>query len=271
MTGYQIHARNAAAMWEALAEQCGSPASGTDAVRIVEPSPYHALRAVVVDAAANRSETIRRIVDDVLPRTDRVRRIVEDPSGALDLSGVGFVPRFRMAVMGRTSSTEPIHGRSTVASSGRPRDRSLAGDISVKQVSEPEELTEAEQIMTAVFPPDRREPGAGQGQSARVLDIPGWQVWLGRRDGVPAGTAHTYDDGTSVGVYQVATLSEHRGHGVARAIMESVLNAHPDATVTLTATEQGRPLYTAYGFEVLSDAIWWVPVPTGDDSQACLR
>jgi predicted GNAT family N-acyltransferase len=60
-------------------------------------------------------------------------------------------------------------------------------------------------------------------------------------------------------VYQLGTLPEHRGHGVARALMTAILRAYPDDTVTLTATDQGRPLYDAFGFEAVSKAVWWRP------------
>jgi GNAT superfamily N-acetyltransferase len=104
-----------------------------------------------------------------------------------------------------------------------------------------------------------------------VLGIPGWRVWLGYRDGVPAGAAYTYHDGSSLGVYQLGTLPEHRGHGVAQAIMAAIVRAYPDEIVTLSATDQGRHLYTQMGFEVSSGAVWWRPSHTGDDSGEGLR
>ena len=104
-----------------------------------------------------------------------------------------------------------------------------------------------------------------------MLGIEGWRVWLGYREGVPAGAAYTYHDGSSLGLYQLATLPEHRGNGVGRAILAAILRAYPDTALTLTATEQGRPLYESFGFVSLSEAVWWRPNHTGDDRAEGLR
>jgi GNAT superfamily N-acetyltransferase len=222
VTPYGMHARNAAEMWTALAERRGEVLMRSELVRIVAPSPYHTLRAIVLDPdAVSVLDEVARMLHG---RSDAHRRLVEDPSGELDLTAYGFAPRFRMPVM------------------------------------------------VAVFPPGGDGAQApGRSQPVDVLGIPGWRVWLGCRDGVPAGATYTYHDGTSVGVYQVATLPEHRGNGVARALMNAVLAEYPDVPVMLTATEQGRPLYEKLGFRTLSEAVWWTPVHTGDDSGPPLR
>src|SRR5262249_8254260 len=111
----------------------------------------------------------------------------------------------------------------------------------------------------------------GRIQPPRVLDLPGWRVWLAYRGGVPAGAAYTYHDGASLGVYQVGTLPEHPGHRVAPALTLPILRASPADLVTLTATAQGRPLYAELGFDMSSQAIWWWPGHTGDDSGGGLR
>ncbi|GIH13214.1 GNAT family N-acetyltransferase [Rugosimonospora africana] len=250
MVGYMIHARNAAAMWWALADGHGELLAWTRQVRILQASPYHALRAIVLDAGATSEETMERVRALVLPRADLPRRIVEDPSGTLDLQPYGFEPRFRMTVMLRPPGAV-----------GAPA-RDEPGLVSVAR--DTETLGIAERVIAAVFPPARVEADMfGRTMPSRVLDIPGWQVWLGRRSDVPAGAAYTYHDGESLGVYQVATLPEHRYHGVARSVMESILAAHADVPVTLTATDQGRPLYESLGFHAISEAVWWAPSPSG--------
>ncbi|HEY2675000.1 MAG TPA: GNAT family N-acetyltransferase [Rugosimonospora sp.] len=249
MADYMIHARNAAAMWWALADGHGELLAWTGQVRILHPSPNHALRAIILDAGTAPAETMQRVGAMVFPRSDLPRRIVEDASGTLDLGPYGFRPRFRMAVMLRSP------GAASAPAGDGPGPVVVAKDE--------ETLAIAERVIAAVFPPARVELDMiGRTMPARVLDIPGWQVWLGRRSDVPAGGAYTYHDGTSLGVYQVATLPEHRAHGVARSLMENILAAHPDVAVTLTATEQGRPLYESLGFRVISEAVWWVPSPS---------
>jgi GNAT superfamily N-acetyltransferase len=186
------------------------------------------------------------------------RRVVEDASGVLDLSAHGLAVRFQMTVMTRPAGVALTEQR--------------VRGVEVVPVAEGRSLAEAEQILMAVFPPPG-EPAylRGRIQPLRVLDLSGWQVWLAYRGGVPAGAAYTYHDGASLGVYQVGTLPEHRGHGVARGIMLAILRVHPDDVITLTATDQGRPLYTGLGFDVSSRAIWWWPSHTGDDSDRGLR
>jgi GNAT superfamily N-acetyltransferase len=245
-------------MWEALAKGHGALLVGTDEVRIVVPSPYHALRAIILDPSSNRISTIAALVDTVAAESAVARRVVEDASGEMDLSCHGLAVRFRLTVMVRPPRQPvgdlPGHG------------------IGVVAVADPHTLIDAERILMAIFPPPPSPVNLrGRIQPARVLELPGWQVWLAYREGVPAGAAYTYDDGSSVGVYQVGTLAEHRGYGVGRAIMTAILRAYPDAVVTLTATERGRALYERLGFEAASDAIWWWANPTGDDSGEGLR
>src|SRR3954470_8606251 len=84
VTDYRVHARNAAAMWEALSKGHGALLVGTEEVRIVAPSPYHALRAIVLDPEANRDKTVAAIVDTVLAESGLTRRVVEDASGRLE-------------------------------------------------------------------------------------------------------------------------------------------------------------------------------------------
>jgi GNAT superfamily N-acetyltransferase len=252
-------------MWSALAEGEGGVLLRSDRVRVIEPSQYHTLRAIVLDAASQPEWTVREVADAVLPRIDAGRRVVEDAGGILDFAPHGFQERFRLPVMAR----EPGTGAG-VARPGRDAFTAAAA------VTEPERLAAAERIMLAVFPPARVEPVMrGLIQPPRVLSIKGWCVWLAHRSGVPAGAAYTFHDGTSVGVYQVATLPEHRGNGVARAMMAAILDRYRDVPITLTATDQGRPLYEQLGFRVVDTAIWWVPGPTpdptGDDTGGRLR
>ncbi len=256
VTPYAMHARNAAEMWTALAERRGEVLMRSERVRIVAPSPYHTLRAIILDPdAASMLDEIAAVLH---ARADVQRRLVEDSSGELDLSGYGFTPRFRMPVMAREPGTGPM--------SAPP------SEVEVVTVEDPPELAVAERVIVAVFPPGGVGAQApGRSQPVDVLGIPGWRVWLGCRDGVPAGATYTYHDGTSLGVYQVGTLPEHRGNGVARALMTAVLAEYPDVPVMLTATDQGRPLYEKLGFRTVSEALWWTPVHTGDDSGPPLR
>ena len=252
MTTYGAHARNAASMWSALAEGEGRVLARSDRVEVIAPSPYHAARAIVLDAGSEPARTVAEVADVLLPFTEVGRRVVEDASGTLDFAAYGFEERFRFPVMTREPSSPAVAVRPARHAYG----------VVAAAVTDPERLAVAESIMIAVFPPARVEPAMrGRIQPPRVLGIEGWCVWLGYRSGVPAGAAYTFHDGTSVGVYQVATLPEHRGNGVARALMVAVLRRYPDVEITLSATEQGRGLYEQLGFHPVGTAIWWIPKP----------
>jgi len=238
-------------MWSALAGDSGGVLLRSERVRVVAPSPYHTLRAIVLDAMSEPELTVREAAEAVLPHAEASRRVIEDAGGRLDFAQHGFEERFRFPVMSRDPgpvATSPPTG---------PDELTVAA-----AVADTERLAVAERIMFAVFPPARVDAAMwGRIQPARVLGIEGWCVWLAHRSGVPAGAAFTYHDGQSVGVYQVATLPEHRGNGVARATMAAILGRYCDVPVTLTATEQGRPLYERLGFRIVDMAVWWVPRP----------
>jgi predicted N-acetyltransferase YhbS len=65
-----------------------------------------------------------------------------------------------------------------------------------------------------------------------VLTIPGWQTWL-------------------------ATLSEHRSHGVGRAVMCAALGSCARRPAVLVAPEAGGPLYSSLGFRAVTEAAWY--------------
>jgi GNAT superfamily N-acetyltransferase len=264
VNGCRLHTDNVVAMWKALAEDHGNVVLCTPRASVIDPSPFHALRAIVLDPGRDPGLTIREIAG-ALGRSPSARpRVVEDAAGALDLRSAGFTPYLTMTVMVRDAG---------VLSDGPGRPET----VEIVEVDSPRTLATAERVLTTVFPPARSDSDwvgtdwAGQIQPVRVLDLPGWRVWLGCREGVPACAAFTYHDGRSVGLYQVGTLAEHRGHGAARALVEAILRGYPDVPASLTATDQGRPLYTRLGFRSVSRAVWWMPDPTGDDIGSVLR
>jgi GNAT superfamily N-acetyltransferase len=263
VTGFRLHADNAVAMWEALAGASGTVVR-TPRIRIIQPSGHHVLRAIILDPGSDHAQVVHDLGRTMLGPAVPCRRLVEDPSGQIGLHAIGFAPYLRMPVMVREAG--PV-----------PAEPEPCGAIEVIAVDNRRLLAEAERILATVFPPARSSGDwegtdwAGQIQPLRVLDLPGWRVWLGCREGVPACAAFTYHDGTSVGLYQVGTLAEHRGQGVARALVEAILRAHPDVPASLTATEPGRPLYERLGFRTVSHAVWWTPDPTGDDIGSPLR
>jgi GNAT superfamily N-acetyltransferase len=71
-----------------------------------------------------------------------------------------------------------------------------------------------------------------------------------------AGACYTYDDGTAVGIYRLATLPEHRFRGIGRAVMNAALAAHPHRPAVLASSTPGQPLYASLGFQTVSTMAW---------------
>jgi GNAT superfamily N-acetyltransferase len=132
----------------------------------------------------------------------------------------------------------------------------------VSEVDDPDTLAEAEHVMVDGFPFPHHQPWIrGRALPPGVLELPGWRVWLAYREGEPAAAMYTYDDGHATGVYWVATLPDHRGHGLARALMTTAIAARPDQEFTLVATEAARPLYESLGFATVAEATWHTRPP----------
>jgi GNAT superfamily N-acetyltransferase len=186
------------------------------------------------------SESVAGLVK-ALPPGGRV--IVEDPYGAPPA-----------VVPGTTVLRMPVMTRAPADVEQTPRP-----DTTVGAVSDPAALAEAERVMVDGFPFPHLQPWqAGRALPARVLQLPGWRVWLARRGGVPAAACYTYDDGTAVGVYWLATLAEHRSTGLGSVVMNAALAAHRGRAATLVATEAGIPLYRRLNFTVTSTATWYI-------------
>src|SRR5262249_48869049 len=143
----------------------------SERVRVIAPSPYHALRAIVLDATSEPELTVREAVDAVLPHNEVGRRVIEDAGGRLGFAPQGLGEGSRSPVMMRDpgragEASRPARAASTIA------------------VTEPEALAVAERIMFAVFPPARVDAEmSGRIQPPRVLGIDGWCVWLTHRSG----------------------------------------------------------------------------------------
>ena len=138
-----------------------------------------------------------------------------------------------------------------------PLRAALTPGVRVTEARDAEELAVAERTIVDGFPLRAYQPyERGSALPPRLLGLPGWRVWLAHRHERPAAAAYTYDDGTAVGVYWLATLPEHRSAGLGRAIMTTAVAAYPTRTFTLAATEAGRPLYESLGFRAAATATW---------------
>ena len=94
-------------------------------------------------------------------------------------------------------------------------------------------------------------------QAAVYLDLDGrdtepttWHVWCADGAGVPVATLRALDEGDSWRVGRVATAMEHRGRGLAAAMMREVLARHGGRAVVLDAQVQLERWYAGFGFVV---------------------
>lgn len=83
------------------------------------------------------------------------------------------------------------------------------------------------------------------------------------RGGRQVGFARVVTDrATFAWLCDVFVVAQHRGHGVARALMNAVM-AHPDLAAVrnfMLATRDAHGLYARYGFELLAEPARWMAI-----------
>ena len=88
-----------------------------------------------------------------------------------------------------------------------------------------------------------------------VLQVPGFESYLGVMDGEAVGTSSMYAGNGIAGVYNVATLASHRRQGIGEAMTwRAVTQGHEDGctTATLQASVMGKPVYERMGFRTVA-------------------
>lgn len=188
-------------------------------------------RGVVLDPEAAPAAAIAAVFD----RRGPVR--IEDPFGVLDLAPYGYEPEWEMDVMVRP---------------GRRDDEAVAA---VEAVGDAAALAVAERTIVEGFPIPARGPGGLLAPA--LLGVAGFSAWIAGRGGRPAGAVTAFDDGASLGIYFLATLPEHRRRGVGAALLATAHASAPGRPAVLTATDTGRPLYAACGYQTAGRATWW--------------
>lgn len=118
--------------------------------------------------------------------------------------------------------------------------------------------------------PDR-EPVAYADWAAQVLGRPGfepWQLLLVEHHGAVVGACYTVLSGETGWVYQLAVAREHRGRGLAQAVLVAAFAAcrergAPRAELSTDSRTGALPLYERLGMRVrLSFTHWTVAVGT---------
>jgi GNAT superfamily N-acetyltransferase len=236
-----MYAVNAAAMWESR-EPWSRVLPGMPPGLSVTEVPAQALVRVILRRpfAADPGP-----IGALLARARHPGRIVvEDAFGELRLPAGDGITVGRMPVMVRAA------GPAGPAAPGP--------GVRVVPAADPGTVAQAERVIVDGFPQRALQPyRPGRSVPPLVLSVPGWRTWLAYRGGEPAAACCTYDDGAALGVYWLATLPEHRSHGLGRAVMAAALTASPGRPAALVATAAGEPLYSSLGFRVVSEAAWY--------------
>jgi GNAT superfamily N-acetyltransferase len=84
-----------------------------------------------------------------------------------------------------------------------------------------------------------------------TLEVAGFTALLGFLDGTPVATSGLFLSDGLAGVYNVATLPDHRGKGLGAALTWAAARAGADAGAgasVLQASHMGEPVYTRMGY-----------------------
>ena len=236
-----MYARNAAAMWESRAPWSRVLPGMLPGASVVEVPAQAATRVILRRPFAADPGPVGALMARA---GERGRVVVEDSFGALARPPGDDIAVDRMPVMVR-----PAGGIGAAAA---------GPDVRVVPAADASTLAQAERVIVDGFPQRALQPyRPGCSLPPLVLTAPGWRTWLAYRGGEPVAACCTYDDGAALGVYWLATLPEHRSHGLGRVVMAAALAACPGRPAALTATAAGEPLYASLGFRAVSEAAWY--------------
>jgi GNAT superfamily N-acetyltransferase len=95
---------------------------------------------------------------------------------------------------------------------------------------------------------------------SRFGEIPGLRMYQAWVDGDPVCVLGTYDDADDCSIYFVATLSDHRGKGLARRLLHRALSEARErgmVTSSLQSTKAGYPVYERLGYDPICRLEMW--------------
>jgi GNAT superfamily N-acetyltransferase len=94
-----------------------------------------------------------------------------------------------------------------------------------------------------------------------VTETAGVETYVAWGDSGPTSAVTVTPAGNTAGISLMATLPEHQGNGMGRALLTQVMDDYRRRGVErfyLGATEAGRPLYASLGFEAIAELSAWV-------------
>ncbi len=141
-----------------------------------------------------------------------------------------------------------------------PEGQESAG-LDVRSISDETTLGDHTGLVAGAFDWDRHELASVF--TPALLADPAWLGWVGYLDNEPVCTAQLVLDGSTAGIYYVATAEQHRGKGYGglisrRAVDEAARRS--SLMVGLQPSPLGRPVYERIGFRVVAEYETYVPV-----------
>lgn len=206
------------------------------------------LNCGVVWAAGGAATAARTLADELRGRGLPGILLVPDAGGcdALDaLPAEGMIAAARMPLMTRTPSEITADLRFLVRQARSPSDLEAANRLTAAAF----ELSF--DVVQAAFRPSL----LGSGRAAVELVLDGDE---------PVGSLQTTTHDELFGIWSMATPPTQRRRGIARAGLSQVLArrfADNASLAFLIATEAGRPLYDALGFQVVAWSTAWLVPP----------
>ncbi len=103
------------------------------------------------------------------------------------------------------------------------------------------------------------------------LELPGTTWYVGYRDGTPVVSGMGMQTGSTIGIYNIATVPEARRRGYGDAVTRRILTdgaaAGCDVGI-LQASDMGRPVYWAMGFRTVNRYEGWIDPPEAEAADA---
>lgn len=130
-------------------------------------------------------------------------------------------------------------------------------ELAIVEVDDAATLQDWLAVLVNGYPlPEFARPGAPVLFDERVLDS-ALRLWVGYAGGQAVACSAAYADGTTNGIFAVATLPEARGRGYGAAVTDRAASAELALPAMLTASDLGQPVYRKLGFRTAGTfAIW---------------
>ena len=96
------------------------------------------------------------------------------------------------------------------------------------------------------------------GYRPAMVDVEGWNLWIGRIDDRPVATAAAWVHEGIVDVEWISARPETRGRGVGASVTWAATMADPSRPAMLIASDMGQPVYERMGYLRLTRFTLWV-------------